>query len=362
MNIDTPSLSADGLRRFQELRIAAIDAVTERFYMGRGDTNFQFGQRSREACREDLDFHLEFLRPVLEFGLIEPMVDYLRWLATVHATRDVPADHISLSLDWFAEFFSANMESSDAQIIAAGLQNAKAEFLAPTVALTPIERMMSSPWPESEAFEKALLSGDSRGANALLELCLERGDTLLNFELHVIQPALYGIGRKWQCNQVSVAQEHLATAMAQSIMSRGLMKVPLPPGCGQKVLLACVQGNTHSVGLQMVADGYYLAGWDVQFLGADVPSQSLVKHAIEWKPDLVGLSVAFAQQLRVARDIMTQLTHAMHDLRPPVIIGGMAVIQFARIADAVGADGWSPNAGTAVDAGTELLRAPSFGC
>jgi methanogenic corrinoid protein MtbC1 len=338
------------------MRAAAIDAVTERFYRDPGGVYSQFGQRGREACREDLGYHLEFLRPALEFGLIQPMVDYLRWLATVLATRDVPADHLPLSLDWFAEFFSANMESAEAQILAVALQNAKAGLLGPADALTPIDRMMSSPWAESEAFEQALLSGNPRGANALLDLSIARGDTLLNFELHVIQPALYGIGRKWQCNQVSVAQEHLATAMSQSVMTRGLILAPLPQGNGRKVVLACVQGNNHSVGLQMVADGFYLAGWDVQFLGADVPTQSLVKHVTQWKPDLVGLSVSFAQQLRVAKDIMAMLTQAMHSLRPPVIIGGLAIIQFARIANVVGADGWSPNASAAVDAGAKLVR------
>lgn len=343
------------------MRAAAIAAVTERFYRDYGGAYSQFGQRGREACREDLGYHLEFLRPALEFGLIQPMVDYLRWLATVLATRDVPADHLPLSLDWFAEFFSANMESSDAQIVAAALQNAKAGLLGPGDALTPIDRMAPSPWSESEAFEEALLCGNRRGADDLLDLGLARGDSLLNFELHVIQPALYGIGRKWQCNQVSVAQEHLATAMSQSVMTRGLMKVPLPQGNGRKVLLACVQGNHHSVGLQMVADGFYLAGWDVQLLGADVPTQSLVKHVAEWKPDLVGLSVSFAQQLRVAKDIMARLTQTMHSLRPPVIIGGLAIIQFARIAGVVGADDWSPNASAAVDAGAKLLRHPSPG-
>lgn len=284
------------------------------------------------------------------------MVDYLHWLATVLATRDVPTDHLPLSLDWFAEFFSAHMESADAHIVAAALQSAKAGLLGPTDALWPIEHMMPSPWSESAAFEEALLSGNRRDANALLDLSLERGDTLLNFELHVIQPALYGIGHKWQCNQVSVAQEHLATALSQSVMNRGLMKTPLPRGNGRKVVLACVDGNNHSAGLQMVADGFFLAGWEVQYLGADVPTQSLVKHVVQCKPDLVGLSVSFAQQLHAARECMAQLTQAMHGSRPPVIIGGLAINQFTRIAGVVGADDWSPNASAAVDAGTKLVR------
>jgi methanogenic corrinoid protein MtbC1 len=345
------------------VRTAAIDAVTARFYEDPSGLYSQLGQRGRDACREDLGYHLEFLRPALEFGLIQPMIDYLRWLTIVLAARDVPAEHLPLSLDWFAEFFNGTMESADARVVAAALQKAKATLLVHADAPQPSDgaNSASSPSLESEAFEAALLSGNRHDAHALLDLCLQRGDSLLNFELHVIEPALHSIGRKWQYNQVSVAQEHLATALSQAVMTHGLMKSTLPQGNGRKVVLACVQGNSHFVGLQMVADGFQLSGWDVQFLGADVPTQSLVKHVLESKPDLVGLSVSFAQQLRVAKDVMARLTQAMHSLRPPVIIGGLAINQFAGVAAVVGADDWSPDARGAVYAGTKLAQNASFG-
>ena len=104
MKTDIPALDAAGLRRFQELGPAAIHAVSERFFAQHGAALAHFGPRGRESCREDLGFHLEFLRPVLEFGIVQPMVDYLRWLARVLAMRGVPAAHITLSLDWFADF------------------------------------------------------------------------------------------------------------------------------------------------------------------------------------------------------------------------------------------------------------------
>ena len=357
MDADTTALSPSGLLRFQELRSEAINTVTERFYRNNAADYAHFGQRGREACREDLAFHLEFLRPVLEFGLVQPMVDYLRWLASVLATRDIPSGHLSLSLSWLSEFFAAKMDRADAQIVSAALKQIAMSFLQQDHAEPAIYGMMPAAWPESALFEKALLAGDRKSADALLTACLAQGRGLLDAELHVIQPALYSIGHKWQNNLVTVVQEHLATAIAQSVMNHGLLQSQIPASNGQRVVLACVEGNNHAVGLQMVADAFQLAGWDVQFLGANVPTRSLLAHLDQSKPDLLGLSVSFAQQFRVVKAVMAGLMQSPNGSRLPVIIGGLAINQFNRLADKLGADGWSPDARSAVS-NAALLAAP----
>ena len=361
MNIDIAALGVAGLRRFQDLRPEAINAVTERFYTTHGTVYAEYGQAGRDACREDLAFHLEFLRPVLEFGLIQPMVDYLRWLASVLATRDIPAEHLSLSLDWLAEFFAANMEEPDAQIVVTALHHTRARFLEADQSVPAIYGMMPASWPECEAFESALLAGDRHGAETLFDRFLELGHSLVDAELHMIQPALYGIGRKWQNNQVTVAQEHLATAISQSMMTRGRVKSMVPASNGKLVLLACVEGNRHSVGLQMVADSFQLAGWDVHYLGENVPTDTVIRHFSESKPDLLGLSVSFPQQLRVVKEIMSRLTQAHGSARAPVIVGGLAINQFNRLAGELGADAWGADARSAVAAASTLAMRPGPG-
>lgn len=358
MSIDTPALGADGLQRFKALRDDAIAAVTERFYSTHGGVYAQFGQRGREACREDLGYHLEFLRPVLEFGLTQPLVDYLRWLAGVLATRDVPTGHLPLSLDWLAEFFDSHMDAPDAKIVVTALHQARARFLEADNGSAAIYRLMPEPWPECAAFETALLAGNRKSAVSILERCLEGGRSLVDAEQHMIQPALYGIGQKWQNNQVTVAQEHLATAIAQSVMTHGLAHCEFLASNGKQVLLACVEGNNHAVGLQMVADAFQVAGWEVQFLGANVPTKALVRHVGQFKPDLLGLSVSFAQQLQVVRGIISQLTQAHGTARPPVIIGGLAINQFNSLANVLDADGWSPDASSAVAIAATLAAHP----
>lgn len=347
------TLGPEGLSHFQSLQTAAVEAVTERFYATHGSAYQRFGPRGRQACRQDLVFHLEFLRPVLEFGLLPPMVDYLRWLGSILAARAIPHEHLALSLDWLGEYFAAHLGQADGQIVTEALQAARSAFLEPGAA--PAVPVPPDPWPEATAFEAALLVGSQREAVAVMGRCLDDGHTLIDIELHVIQPALYHIGEQWQANQVSVAQEHLATAIARSVMTVGLLRSVPPVPNQKKVLLACVHGNTHDIGLRMVADAYQLAGWDVQYLGADVPTSSLLAQVAAFQPDLVGLSVSFPQQLRVAREIIAQLAEQLGATRPAVIVGGLAVNRFSQLASVMGADACSADARSAVVDGHQLV-------
>ena len=165
------TLDADALMRFQRLQTAAVSAVTERFYAVHSAAYERFGETGRDACRSDLAFHLEFLRPVLQFGMLKPMV----------------------------------------------------------------------------------------------------------------------------------------------------------------------------------ADAFLLAGWDIQYLGANVPTSELVKQVIAWQPDLVGLSVSFPQQLKVIKDAIEQMKLQMGDQRPPIIVGGLAINRFQQLTGVLGADASSLDAQAAVD-------------
>jgi methanogenic corrinoid protein MtbC1 len=355
INAGLLTLNAEGLQRFKALQGDAVSAVTERFYATHGSAYAEFGERGREACREDLAFHLEFLRPVLEYGLLQPMVNYLYWLNGVLVARSIPAGHLGLSLQWLAEFFEGHMDAADGAVVAAALYAARDQFLAASHA--PAKPPVApTAWPEATTFETALLAGNQREALAVVNRCIDGGRSLVEVEMHVIQPALYQIGEKWQANKVTVAQEHMATAIVQSVMTVGLLRSPPPTLLNKRVLLACVEGNNHAIGLRMVADAFQLGGWDVQYLGANVPTPALVAQAAEWKPDLVGLSVSFPQQLRVVRNIVTQLVERLGGTRPAVIIGGLAINRFNQLAGVVGADACMADAQAAVASAGNMVK------
>ena len=350
-------LDAEGLECFRSLEADAIGAVTERFYMAHGKAYAHLGPGGREACREDLAYHLEFLRPVLEFGLLEPMVEYLRWLGGVLAARSIPAAHLGQSLELLAEYFETHMAGADGTLVGGALRAAAAGFLR-SGDEPPAKPPLPDSWPETAPFQAALLAGRQRDALDIMNRCLEGGRGFVGFEMHVIQPAMYRIGELWQANQVSVAQEHMATAIVQAVMTVGLLHLPPLPLNGKRVLLACVEGNHHAVGLRMVADAFLLSGWDVQFLGPNVPPASLIGQVAEWKPHLVGLSVSFAHQMPAVKTVISGLQKRFGAGRPALMIGGLAINNFVPLGGVLGADAQSADALTAV---AEADRVVSLG-
>jgi MerR family transcriptional regulator, light-induced transcriptional regulator len=108
------------------------------------------------------------------------------------------------------------------------------------------------------------------------------------------------------------------------------------------------------MGSTLVADEFQLSGWEVHYLGADVPTSDVVSYVIDWKPDLIGLSVAFPHQLRMVKRMVTALSAIFGDARPAVLVGGMAINRFEGLVIPGGANACASDAQKAVIRGNEL--------
>jgi len=341
------TLDHEGLQRFLALQAEAADLLA-------GDC-----PDAPNALREDIVSCLHVLRPVLEFGLAQPMVEHLAWLRSVWLARSIPVDGLAASLERLEAFFIERMEGEDGCIVAAALAAAQTAFRR--AACTPQAREAAAECRcELTAFLNALLEGRRKEAFAVADRWFAEGRSLVELEQHVIAPALCRIGDMWQLNQVSVAQEHMATAIAQSVMTGGLLRSPAPAMTARKILLACVEGNSHAIGLSMVSDAFQLAGWDVDYLGANTPTSALVEHVVASAPDLVGLSASFPPHLCLVRAIVAELDRRLGALRPRVIVGGLAANQFASLAAEADADAFIPTASAAVALGNELVEAKAL--
>ncbi|MGZ5958476.1 MAG: cobalamin B12-binding domain-containing protein, partial [Myxococcaceae bacterium] len=137
----------------------------------------------------------------------------------------------------------------------------------------------------TRSYLAAQLSGDRREAiRLLMEEGIGRGNSVLDLHLRVIQQAQREIGRLWEQNTISVAQEHQATAVSQLALAHLYQQSIRRPSVGRSVLVACVEGEMHDVGARICADVLDLHGFDVRFLGADVPTDCLISFAERTQP------------------------------------------------------------------------------
>jgi methanogenic corrinoid protein MtbC1 len=191
-----------------------------------------------------------------------------------------------------------------------------------------------------ERYVDALVAGDLASAERLIE---DSGTDVRTLYLQVLQPALYEIGRRWEEAEISVAQEHLATATTQSLMARLAERFETDaPRRDRRVLVACAEGELHSIGVRMVADFLDADGWDVLFVGALSPPSAVAELAAAQGVDVVALSASLAQRIpEIARAVAALRALATV---PVIGVGGQAFGGDAEAALRTGADLYAADA------------------
>lgn len=179
---------------------------------------------------------------------------------------------------------------------------------------------------------------------------------LAPFYLRVVQPALYRIGTLWECHQISVAQEHMSSAIVGRIMASLYELVLDTDKNGARAMVAACFNEHHEVGARMVSDLLESAGWQTTYLGANVPADDMIEHMRLVKPKVVAISLAMPYNLLEARGLVERIRES-DTLRPTkVMVGGLAFNCNPEMWKNMGADGYAPDAAKAVDLAGRLLE------
>lgn len=138
----------------------------------------------------------------------------------------------------------------------------------------------------------ALLAGDRRLCGEILQEQLELAVPLKAIYLDLMQRAMYEVGTLWESNQISVANEHLASATTETLLAQLYPKLFSQNHKDRRAVIACVPREYHQIGPRMVADFFELHGWHGFSLGANTPIDGLISIIRERDPDVVGLSMS----------------------------------------------------------------------
>lgn len=162
-----------------------------------------------------------------------------------------------------------------------------------------------------------LLSGRRAPCSRLVERLGQEGHGHEALYEHLLRPALVQVGVLWEQNRVTVAQEHVATAIVDALLHDLFDRAKPAALTGRRALVACVEGELHQVGARMVADTLELRGWDTRLVGAGVPLVALERMAEEHRPHLLALSMSMAWNL----GSLNQALAALSDIEQ-VVVGG----------------------------------------
>ena len=175
----------------------------------------------------------------------------------------------------------------------------------------------------SRTYQDALMVADAGGAGRVARQALGEGMGVAGLYQRVISPAMWRIGELWEEGVISVADEHLATALTHQAMAGVYgpsLRHKIMPG---RILMAAVEGEQHALGLRMAADVVELAGYETIYLGADVPTADLLEAVAARSPDLVGLSATMPSSIHALDRAIAEIQRVNPNLI--VLVGGQGV-------------------------------------
>jgi len=290
--------------------------------------------------------HLEAFIAALEWDDPQAFLGQMVWAAQVARNRGLsesPLLRLLRAMDMgLATHVPADVMPAARQLLQRAL-NALQVPPEPGRALVSTGQRLA-PLPQVNDYQWSLVQGNKGLAQGYVKEAMDGGVSLTEAGVRIIQPAMYAIGELWERNRISVAQEHLASTISQAVLMDAYLQAEFAPPNGRKALLACVQGNHHALGPRMVSDALETAGWDCQYLGADVPMEDLVRHVGVNRPDMLGLSVSMFHHLEAARATIEALRAELGNACPQVWIGGLATVGHDKAWRIARADGWSSDA------------------
>lgn len=206
-----------------------------------------------------------------------------------------------------------------------------------------------------QSYLDSLLKFQELEARSVLNQALEQLGGLSEVYRKVIQPVQYEVGRLWQAGHVSVTQEHYCTEVTRKLLS-GLMN-PLQPVSTEspKFLGLCVEGELHSMGIQMVCDAIILGGYPAIFLGGNAPFTGLPELIRNENVILLGISVSIPYHLHEASELIQKVKSASLKRTPKIMVGGLAFNRYPDVWKKVGADIYLPDAASAFEYAQKLF-------
>jgi methanogenic corrinoid protein MtbC1 len=320
--------------------------IVERHWQLKPGLEQLYGKQGWVKCLEDARYHLRYLSEAV--GAREPalFVHYVTWAKTMLLARNIPVEdlvaNLGVMLDVLEKELPTSMQRPAMDYVKSGigsltLGNDNSSFLDPGQPLAELAHQYLS----------ALLRYDRHSASTLILRAVENKVGIKEIYCYVFEPCQYEIGRLWQSNVVSVAQEHYCTASAQLIMSQ------LYPYIFRwdrtfrgTIVAACVTGELHEIGARMLCDLLEMEGWNTIYLGANVPTAGIVDVLRDNHSDILAVSASMTFHIRAVREVVAAVRLASPATR--ILVGGYAFKIAPNLWRDVGADYWTKDASDAI--------------
>jgi HD-GYP domain-containing protein (c-di-GMP phosphodiesterase class II)/methylmalonyl-CoA mutase cobalamin-binding subunit len=174
-----------------------------------------------------------------------------------------------------------------------------------------------------EKYSTALQRGDAEVAEEAIARALEEGLSPRALHTEVIVPALRQVGELWQEGELDLSREQLATSITRRVLASVYRYIlGSTESTRERVLLAGVEGDEHTLQLEMVRDQLAAAGYET-ILDTDLSVEGLRAAVESESPDVVVLGATVVAAADAVKSAVSDLRSRHPDL--PIVLGGAAV-------------------------------------
>ncbi len=343
------AVTSESLAAYLRHRDAMLEQVNATL-LARKDLSELLGGNPPQVMFDNHRYHFDFMANVFEFQSYDMLVRMVPWVYRAYINHGFLPDYFLVELEaWKAALQKFMAEGGEAIIATYSFMLEHHDsFLALALDRTREEAEYDDSEDEPfEIFYRYLLGGDFKECFSLGRDYLEQSPSLERLYLDIIQPAMYRVGREWEAGKISVAKEHLASAMVMRLLASIYPLLDPPAPVKGTVLVTAAPNEFHEIGAWMVANTLELDGWKTLYLGANTPISDLLALVDTEQPKILALSIAMPFNLRHVKAIIDQVKTLPVDKRPYTLVGGQVFRLSDQLHGALGSDGYACNCVTA---------------
>jgi methanogenic corrinoid protein MtbC1 len=315
----------------------------------------RYGVQGYEFYKRDIKYHLQFLCSALTYLSKGLFGSYIEWVQRLLIDLNIPSEDITTNFQCFKRVFEVKapgpLRDLLVEFMEAGLSHLETNP-------TAIPSHLADDFPLSDLatrYLQVLQRSDADQANQLIQEAIQSGVDIREIYLQVLENVQLEVGRLWQANQLSVAEEHYITRITQQIMD-SLQPYIQPSRRVNRIMVAsCVPGELHELGLRMVSDFFTLSGWEVYLTGANTPIIDIIKTLKKQKANLLAISVTIPWHIIEAEKLISRIRQdpELGDIK--IIVGGRVFTLDPQLWARIGADEFAPNPQAALEVVEKLF-------
>jgi methanogenic corrinoid protein MtbC1 len=311
-------------------------AITDEFFLNHPEWTARYGERGRQFCTADACFHVDFLAGSLEADSPEAFADYMRWTARMLGARGISAHTLEENLGQLEKHLFAKLPAKDRDMVLTFLTRGR-EACAEPPSAPDAPSTGEGLALTRQVFLAAILSGQRPAALNIVEEAIRSGHSHVDIYVDVFAASLHHVGKLWEQNQITVAQEHMATSITQYAIAAIYPRlVPAAVHRGMAVVTG-VSGELHQIGANLVADSLEAEGWNVRFLGSNLPHSSVIAALEETSANILCISTTIIANLPSVAELVQSVHEKLRQRAPRVVLGGAAYRMATHFAREMGA-------------------------